>query len=144
MVIPIRTFSSRRRWGEETPTIDCQPMSATISVPACEQNQERALRAANLLGSGLPVEMVDIVDIDRLMACSQCEGSLMEGTQLAKTAILYWLDRMIAKLTESEEEWAAKDPEVMEMRAKQRRARYNKAHSEQRKEYMKVYRIMNQ
>jgi len=118
-------------------------MSATLSVLACEQNQERALRAANLLGSGLPVEMVDIVDIDRLMACSMCAGSLIEGTQLAKTAILYWIDRMIVKLTESEEEWAAKDPEVMEMRAKQRRARYNQAHSEQRKEYMKIYRVLN-
>lgn len=143
-MVPIHLYRTRKRWGKETPTIHCEPMSAIISVHACEQNQERALRAARLLGSGLPVEMVDIVDIDRLMACSVCEGSLIEGTKLAKTAILFWIDRMMAKLKETEEEWAERDPEVMEKRAKERRNRYNQAHSEQRKEYMRIYRILNQ
>ncbi len=110
------------------PPIECEPLSALMTLHGCQANQDRAERALTLLDEGVSIYLLPHTDLDRLMACGHCPLFTGEGVEgaigMLRTAVRGLLD-MVDLL-----EWHSEEQEDPQQKRKERRRRFRDSHKE--------------
>ena len=112
--------------------IKCKPFQGLLSVRACALNQEMASRAYQMLRDGVSLFLIDDYDVDRLARCSRCELFPYDAEKLLISSMRELVDKVI--------QWDeyGHDPELMEIRKKERAARYRDTHREEIKDRKRI------
>ena len=116
--------------------IKCKPFQGLLSARACALNLEMAGNAYQMLRDGVSLFLIDDLEIDRLAHCSRCKLAptrmRMDGEDLLLKSMRGLIDKVI--------QWDeyGHDPELMDIRKKERAARYRESHREEIKDKKRI------
>ena len=125
------------------PLIRCEIHNARLTLAACEANCKAASRAVRLLNAGLPMELIDDIDLQRMVTCGRCEYNTRADPEFVKHAVKIWIGRMHDKLEQMERDWDVHDPDVMRGNRLAAWKRHREQRREERAEKKRQYRLLH-